>query len=139
MPEAVVLDMPTDLRSTSACVSPFELEEEDIRKKKIHRGLTAATVEIPDASKVQRVDTPRPPPLWRTPEFFFYYLVAVVVIPVMIWVPINLSSCTLLSCCPTMFILIYKLYVATHANYPFFHYKLSSGWLFGRQVVSTFT
>ena len=25
-----------------------------------------------------------------------------------------------------------------HANYAFFHYKLSSGWLFGRQVVSTF-
>lgn len=137
MPEAVVLDMPTDLRSTSTRVFPFELEE-DIRNKKIHRGLTAVTVEIPDASKIQRIDTPRPPPLWRTPEFFFYYLVAAVVIPVMVWVPINLSSRALLSSYRTIFILIYKLHAATHANYAFFHYKLSSGWLFGRQVVSTF-
>lgn len=137
MPEAIVLDMQTDLRSTSARVSLFELEE-DIRNKMIHRGLTALTVEIPDARKIQRLDTPRPPPLWRTPEFFFYYLVAAVVIPVMVWVPISLSSRALLLCHRAIFILIYILYVATHANYAFFHYKLTSGWLFGRQVVSIF-
>lgn len=37
-----------------------------------------------------------------------------------------------------MFILICKLHLATHANYAFFQYRLSSGWLFGRRVVSTF-
>lgn len=91
MPEAVVLDMPTDLRSTAPRTSPFELEG-DFRSKKSHRGFTALTVDIPDASKAQRNDTPRPPPLWRTPEFLFYYLVAAAVIPLMVWVPTNLSS-----------------------------------------------
>ncbi|KAF8556486.1 MBOAT-domain-containing protein [Imleria badia] len=113
MPEAVVLDMPTDLRSTDSLVSPFELQE-DIGNKN-HHGITAWTVDIPDARKIQQSDIPRPPPLWRTPEFFFYYLAAAVVIPFMVWVPINLSS-------------------PTHANYGLFHYKLSSGWLFGRRV-----
>ncbi|KAN0092559.1 MBOAT, membrane-bound O-acyltransferase family domain containing protein [Tylopilus felleus] len=113
MPEAVILDMPTDLRSINAHVSPFELLE-DIGNKK-NRGITALTVDIPNANKIRQSDTPRPPPLWRTPEFLFYYLVAAVVIPFMVWVPINLSS-------------------PTHANYALFRYKLSSGWLFGRQV-----
>ncbi|KAI9460293.1 MBOAT, membrane-bound O-acyltransferase family-domain-containing protein [Boletus coccyginus] len=114
MPEAVVLDMPTDLRSTNALVSPFELEE-DIRNKKNSLGFTALTVDIPEASKVRRDDIPRPLPLWKTPEFFFYYLVAAAAIPYMVWVPINLSS-------------------PMHANHSSFHFKLSPGWLFGRQV-----
>lgn len=91
MPEAVVLDMPTDLRSTIPLVPPFGLEEE-VGKEKNHRGFTTLTVDIPDASKVQRTDAPRPRPLWRTPEFLFYYLVAAVIIPLMVWVPMNLSS-----------------------------------------------
>ncbi|KAI9459298.1 MBOAT, membrane-bound O-acyltransferase family-domain-containing protein [Boletus coccyginus] len=106
--------MPTDLRSTNAPVSPFELEEE-IRNKKNSLGFTALTVDIPEASKARRDDTPRPLPLWKTPEFFFYYLVAGTVIPYVVWVPINLSS-------------------PMHANHSSFHFKLSPGWLFGRQV-----
>ncbi|KAF8442088.1 MBOAT, membrane-bound O-acyltransferase family-domain-containing protein [Boletus edulis BED1] len=111
MPDAVLLDMPTDLRSTNARVSPFELQE----NKSNHRGITALTIDIADTRKTRQNDTPRPPPLWRTPEFFFYYLIAAVVIPFMVWVPINLSS-------------------LTHANYPIFQYKLSPGWLFGRRI-----
>lgn len=137
MQEAVVLDMPTDLRPTNAPVSPFELEE-DIRNKKNSLGFTALTVDIPEASKVRLGNIPRPLPLWKTPEFFFYYLVAAAVIPYMVWVPINLSSRASQAYYHAMFILIYKLLVAVHANYAFFHYKLSPGWLFGRQVVSTF-
>lgn len=91
MPEALVLDMPTDLHSTAPRASSFELEG-DIRNKENPRGLTALTVDIPGANKAQRNDTPRPLPLWRTPEFLFYYLVAVVVIPLMVWVPVSLSS-----------------------------------------------
>lgn len=136
MPEAVILDMPTDLRSINAHVSPFELLE-DIGNKK-NRGITALTVDIPNANKIRQSDTPRPPPLWRTPEFLFYYLVAAVVIPFMVWVPINLSSRAsrahnIMQCYSDLLTL-----AATHANYALFRYKLSSGWLFGRQVVSTF-
>jgi hypothetical protein len=137
MPESVVLDMPTDLRSTNARVSPFELQE-DIGNKRNHRGVTALTTDIPGASKIQWSETPRPPPLWRTPEFFFYYLVAAGVIPFMVWVPINISSRASQTYYHAMLVLICTSFIATHANYALFHYKLSSGWLFGRQVVSTF-
>ncbi|KAG6372194.1 hypothetical protein JVT61DRAFT_7987 [Boletus reticuloceps] len=133
MPDAVVLDMPTDLRSTNARVSPFELQE-NIGDKSNHRGITALTIDIADTRKTRQNDTPRPPPLWRTPEFFFYYLIAVVVIPFMVWVPINLSSRASQACCHTTFVLICKLPAVTHANYPIFQYKLSPGWLFGRRI-----
>jgi hypothetical protein len=33
------------------------------------------------------------PPLWRTAEFYFYYLAFIVVVPLMIKSPIDLSSC----------------------------------------------
>jgi hypothetical protein len=33
------------------------------------------------------------PPLWRTTEFYFYYLAFIVVVPLMIKSPIDLSSC----------------------------------------------
>lgn len=86
MPDAVVLDMPT---FADAHIAALELEE-----NKNNRGfiVTALTVDIPDASKTRPTSAQRPPPLWRTPEFFFYYLVAAVVIPFMVWVPISLSS-----------------------------------------------
>lgn len=104
MPEAVVLDMPTDLRSTGAHISPFELAE-DIGSKN-YRGITELTVDIPDARKAQQSDILRPSSLWRTPEFFFYYLVAAAVIPFMVWVPINLSSRASQAYCHAMLILI---------------------------------
>lgn len=90
MPGAVVLDMPTDLRSASARILPFEFQEDTDNKNR--QGITALTIDIPHSSKIERNDAPRPPPLWRTPEFLFYYLVAAVVVPFMAWVPINLSS-----------------------------------------------
>ncbi|KAG9310441.1 hypothetical protein JVU11DRAFT_9581 [Chiua virens] len=129
--------MPTDLRSTNARPSPFELEEQD-RNKKTRRGITTLTVDVPGASKTQLNEAPRSRPLWRTPEFFFYYLVAAVVVPFMVWVPMNLSSRASFHRKPPIFCFIWTLILATHANYAFFHYKLSPGWLFNRQVVSIF-
>ncbi|KAF9231522.1 MBOAT, membrane-bound O-acyltransferase family-domain-containing protein [Melanogaster broomeanus] len=113
MLKAVVIDMPTDLRSANA-PSTFELDNLNIGEES-RRGITALTVHIPDSTKARQINGTRPPPRWKTPEFFFYYLTVAVVIPFMVWVPITLSS-------------------STHVNYPLYHKRLSPGWLFGRKV-----
>jgi hypothetical protein len=77
-----VIPMPTDLRSN---IDVFELQEQKSGRK----GLAKLTVNVPTSSHRDSSDRP---PRWSTPEFIFYYLVAVIVIPMMTWVPISLSS-----------------------------------------------
>ncbi|KAF8872573.1 MBOAT, membrane-bound O-acyltransferase family-domain-containing protein [Infundibulicybe gibba] len=75
-------------------------------------GLVGLTVKIPspprnlDGKKLSR---------WGTLEFRFYIALACVVIPIMFWIPINLSS-------------------PSHPNYPYIRARLSEGWLFGRNI-----
>jgi hypothetical protein len=38
------------------------------------------------------------PPLWRTAEFYLYYLAFIVVVPLMIKSPMDLSSCQCIVC-----------------------------------------
>ncbi|KAF8626599.1 hypothetical protein AX17_006517 [Amanita inopinata Kibby_2008] len=78
------------------------------------------TVDIP--SSVRRTSggtsapSPAPaPPRWSTFEFKVYYLVFLLVIPVMVWIPVSLS-------------------LPSHPNYPFYRSRLSPGWLFGRRM-----
>lgn len=110
MPEDIVIDMPTDLHSTG--VHKFELESDTLARS---RGIAALTVRIPHSRRSRQGDAPSSPPRWKTPEFLFYFAVVAVVLPYMAWVPIRLSS-------------------PTNVNYPSFDHKLSSGWLFGRQI-----
>lgn len=87
-----VIPMPTDLRASTTNVSPFELEGEPVPRKR--KGIVRLTVDIPSSNRVPRSDNARSPPpsRWKTPEFAFYYAAALIVIPLMIWVPIDLSS-----------------------------------------------
>ncbi|KAI6099795.1 MBOAT, membrane-bound O-acyltransferase family-domain-containing protein [Pisolithus sp. B1] len=96
MPDDVVIDMSTD--------SPIEMGPLDAA-----RGIASLTVSIPSSKKYKQPDGPSPPPRWKTPEFIFYYIVFVVVVPLMVWVPIRLSS-------------------PTNANYPLFRHQLKT-WL----------
>ncbi|EKM77954.1 hypothetical protein AGABI1DRAFT_121631 [Agaricus bisporus var. burnettii JB137-S8] len=52
---------------------------------------------------------------WSTIEFKIYYAVALIIIPVMVWIPVSLSS-------------------SSHPNFPFYRSKLSDGWIMGRFV-----
>jgi hypothetical protein len=54
------------------------------------RGIARLTVEVP--ASAPPAGARAMPARWRTPEFLFYYVCAVVVIPLMVWVPWRLSS-----------------------------------------------
>jgi len=59
-----------------------------VNRKKPSR-IVKLTVDVPSSHQPQAADTT---PRWKTPEFLFYYLVFAVVVPVMVWIPIALSS-----------------------------------------------
>ncbi|KAL6307438.1 MBOAT, membrane-bound O-acyltransferase family-domain-containing protein [Sparassis latifolia] len=102
----VALDMPTDLRS---------FEKDEVPRKRL--SVTGLTIDIPSSYRPQVQAAPHPPSRWRTPEFIFYELVFCLVVPIMIWIPVTLSS-------------------PSHPNYPLYRRRLSPGWLFGLKVVS---
>jgi len=88
MQRDVVIDMPTDLRLQDGRFSKLDIDD----VPPIPRGITSLTIDVPASGRI--TNEPRPPPRWKTPEFIVYYVVALVVIPLMVWVPICLSSCT---------------------------------------------
>ncbi|KAG2114825.1 MBOAT, membrane-bound O-acyltransferase family-domain-containing protein [Suillus clintonianus] len=105
----VVIDMPTDMRNQEGNFSRFDLDYNPPKPG----GITSLTVDIAASSRIP--NEPRPPQRWKTPEFVFYYVVALFAIPFMAWVPIHLSS-------------------PLHPNYPYYRHRLSPGWMFGREV-----
>ena len=82
----VVIDIPTEMRSQETHFSKFDIDY----VPPMARGITSLTIDIPASSRI--ANGPRPPPRWKTPEFIFYYVVALFVLPLMAWVPISLSS-----------------------------------------------
>lgn len=109
MSEDIAIDMPTDLRNQESHFSTFDLDYTPPKPG----GIISLTVDIPASSRI--LDESHPLPRWKTPEFIFYYVVALFAIPLMAWVPIYLSS-------------------PSHPNYPYYQYRLSPGWMFGREV-----
>lgn len=85
------------------------------RKDGLHRRhyISELTVDIPGA--VRRSDTEPPPSRWRTLEFRLYIAVFVVVVPMLVYSPIKLSS-------------------PNNPNYYYYSPRLSPGWMYGREV-----
>ncbi|KAF7773455.1 hypothetical protein Agabi119p4_5622 [Agaricus bisporus var. burnettii] len=83
--------------------------------------LTDVTVNIPSSKRRPLVsegttsEENLAPSRWSTIEFKIYYAVALIIIPVMVWIPVSLSS-------------------SSHPNFPFYRSKLSDGWIMGRFV-----
>ncbi|TFK18771.1 glycerol transporter [Coprinopsis marcescibilis] len=78
--------------------------------------ITDLTVDVPSGEKPltsSNKDVPVPS-RWSTLEFKFYYFVVGTVLPVMIWIPIALSS-------------------SSHPNYGHYAHRLRDGWMFGRK------
>ncbi|KAH9930065.1 MBOAT-domain-containing protein [Fomitopsis serialis] len=107
----VVAQMPTDLRRHE---STFELETDHEASSK-RSGIIKLSIDIPSSHRPQVAAESHPPPRWRTPEFILYGLVFCVVVPMLAWVPISLSS-------------------SSHPNYNTYRRRLQPGWLFGRQL-----
>ncbi|KAI9721426.1 MAG: glycerol transporter [Chrysothrix sp. TS-e1954] len=72
-----------------------------------------------NAEPDQTVQTKARPSKWRTKEYYFYYLVITVMVPIMFWVPYHVSK-------------------ESDPQYPKFAPLLSEGWIPGRKVVSVF-
>lgn len=89
MPGDVTIQMPTDLRPRKQ-LEALELDSD--HSPHLRRGIIALTVDIPSSHPRQSQPAERPPARWRTPEFLFYALVFIVIVPVMVWIPITLSS-----------------------------------------------
>ncbi|KAI0077283.1 MBOAT-domain-containing protein [Panus rudis PR-1116 ss-1] len=106
--------MPTDLRREPHG-EPYEFDSvyRDQRK-----GITKLTVEIPSSSNQAQTSRETSPSRWGTPEFMFYAIAFCLVVPIMFWIPIKLSS-------------------STHPNYTAYSRRLSQGWMFGRKVDNT--
>lgn len=83
MSDHVVLQMPSDDRR----LSPLGIE--GLVNEKQPSRIVKLTVDVPSSHQAQTAGTA---PRWKTPEFFFYYVVFVVVIPIMVWIPVTLSS-----------------------------------------------
>jgi hypothetical protein len=84
MSDHVVFQMPSDDRQ----LSPLGIE--GLANRKEPSRIVKLTVDIPSSHRPQTADTT---PRWKTPEFFFYYVVFLLVVPMMVRIPVALSSC----------------------------------------------
>ncbi|QRV89896.1 glycerol uptake protein 1 [Ceratobasidium sp. AG-Ba] len=107
--------MPSDMQSVRP-LSPLLVHEPPEKQWK-SLGVVALTVQTPTSSNFTPPETsPSPPPSrWKTPEFLFYGLVFLVVVPYMMKIPFDLSN---------------------ESNPNFFKIlpRLQPGWLLGRRV-----
>ncbi|KAK7204414.1 MBOAT, membrane-bound O-acyltransferase family-domain-containing protein [Myxozyma melibiosi] len=71
---------------------------------------------VPDSQdKINQTKRNAPPSRWRTPEFYFYYLVHIVCVPLMFWGAMSGSN-------------------ENSRNYEVYSDKLEQGWMMGRKV-----
>ncbi|THH08114.1 hypothetical protein EW146_g9102 [Bondarzewia mesenterica] len=113
MGEDLIIEMPSNLHPSRASL---ELSDPYPPRR---GGITSLTVDVP--SSYRPPYGLKPPSRWRTPEFMLYYIIFILAVPWMIWVPISLSSSASQS-------------NASHRNYNLYRHRLAHGWLFGREV-----
>jgi hypothetical protein len=72
---------------------------------------------------------------WRTPEFIFYGVAFVCVVPFLFICVLDLSSRKCYHNLSSRLGLTHITNVASHRNYALYSHRLSQGWLFGQRVV----
>ena len=87
MPGDTVINMPTtEIRPNMVT---FDMDSDHGSSKQA--GITRLTVDIPSSRRTPRPEERRSTPRWRTPEFAFYYVAFGLVVPLMVWIPVQLS------------------------------------------------
>ena len=98
MSDDLELQMPTDLRVDPDAVPLVSriggVQESPVDTAAKRRGILCLTVETPTTSSFSKVVSARPPSRWKSPEFIFYGICFAIVVPILVWKPIELSSCT---------------------------------------------
>ncbi|CUA70892.1 Glycerol uptake protein 1 [Saccharomyces cerevisiae S288c] [Rhizoctonia solani] len=107
--------MPGDMQSVRP-LSPLMVYEPPQNEWK-SLGVVSLTVQTPTSSNFTPPETqsPPPPPRWRTPEFLFYGVAFMIVVPYMAKVPYDISN-------------------ESNPNFYKISPRLQDGWLFGRRV-----
>ena len=90
-PGAVSIEMPSDLRPSSA-MAPLQLDPELNTTKR--KGITRLTVDIPSSNRNPRTEGTRSPSRWKSLEFVLYYAVFLVVVPIMVRKTVELDTGT---------------------------------------------
>src|SRR5882757_3910335 len=122
------------LRQRNA-MSPERLHIDTCSGAWSERGITALTLQTPTSTAVGKAPSTKPS-RWKTTEFLVYGVVAVVVIPYMVYVPISLSQRTsTYSMLKLRSPVLIQDLIAWHPNHPKYEHKLSPGWIAGRKVV----
>ena len=96
---------------TSLTVDPTDLGKQSSKSYSSPTGISV-TGRPMSASARHGSDAPKPS-RWKTPEFFVYWVVFLISVPYMAWVPIRLSQ-------------------YDHPNFTSYSSHLQQGWLFGR-------
>ncbi|KAI9834994.1 MAG: hypothetical protein M1819_002717 [Sarea resinae] len=99
-----------DTRFTTSSKTP----QKQLSEARIDPARPSPKEELKARSSQPRLDGASPSK-WGTPEFYVYYAVFLIVVPMMFWVPYDVSK-------------------ASHPNYPKFEHLLSPGWILGRKV-----
>jgi len=105
--------------------------ESNLDKSQRRGGITRLTVDVPSA----RASGDTRPPRWRTPEFLFYYVVLLAVVPWMVYSPIQLSASAYFSVIASYYPDPVS-YSETHPNYMLYRHGLAKGWFPGIEIVS---
>ncbi|CAE7098754.1 unnamed protein product [Rhizoctonia solani] len=107
--------MPSDMQSVRP-LSPLMVYEPPQSEWK-SLGVVSLTVQTPTSSNFTPPETqpPPPPPRWRSPEFIFYGVAFLIVVPYMVKIPYDISN-------------------ESNPNFYKISPRLQEGWLFGRRV-----
>lgn len=102
----------------------------------------------PKDGQKERIAARASPSKWKTPEFYLYYLVFAICIPLMFWIPYTVSRRMYAPACFSRTASQAKrqkannkphLPIASDPRYHKFEHRLSEGWLPGRKIVSSLT
>ncbi|GAB1525165.1 glycerol transporter [Rhizoctonia solani] len=127
--------MPSDMQSVRP-LSPLMVYEPPQNKWK-SLGVVSLTVQTPTSSNFTPPETQPPPPSsrWRTPEFLFYGLAFLVVVPYMVKVPYDISNVMLAGLHGTSAL---KIIAILAANYWIAMFKIPAlTWVFNGAVLFT--